>query len=270
MRALLLLCVIVGGTLLRVAVANFFFGAELTVNKQNLLNPNGPVISKWVSTHEFEAIFNWKNLILGFAVLFLSRTQGALYFMNSIKDDEMFERNRKQVFVNGLIFVLFFLTFVTLLLTTDGYQNISKDGIPTNTNAFEIVPFKYFHNFIHLWWMLAIFLIGVVLVLYAVIRSVFGKHFTKGIWFSGIGTILVVIALFSVAVYNANPFSPSLIDASSSLTIYNSSSSHHTLESMSYVSLIIPVVVGYIAYAWYAMNKKPITRDEVKDDSHSY
>ncbi|MEG0010719.1 MAG: cytochrome d ubiquinol oxidase subunit II [Muribaculaceae bacterium] len=260
----------VGCILLGVAVSMFFFGGEFTVNKQNILDVNAPVISQWASTRGLEAIFDWKNLILGFTVLFLARTQAGLYFMNNIKDDEFYEKNRKAVLVNGIIFVLFFLTFVGLLLTASGYQSITTDGIPVVPNAFEVIPFKYLHNFIDLWWALIAFLIGVVAVLYAIISAVFCKKFTSGIWFSGIGTILVVLALFWIAGYNDTPYYPSLLDSSSSLTIYNSSSSEFTLTVMSIVSLIIPFVAGYIAYAWYSMDKTSITQSEMNNTTHKY
>ncbi|MEG1539048.1 MAG: cytochrome d ubiquinol oxidase subunit II [Muribaculaceae bacterium] len=260
----------VGCILLGVAVSMFFFGGEFTVNKQNILDVNAPVISQWASTRGLEAIFDWKNLILGFTVLFLARTQAGLYFMNNIKDDEFYEKNRKAVLVNGIIFVLFFLTFVGLLLTASGYQTITTDGIPVVPNAFEVIPFKYLHNFIDLWWALIAFLIGVVAVLYAIISAVFCKKFTSGIWFSGIGTILVVLALFWIAGYNNTPYYPSLLDSSSSLTIYNSSSSEFTLTVMSIVSLIIPFVAGYIAYAWYSMDKTSITQSEMNNTTHKY
>ncbi|MEG0560438.1 MAG: cytochrome d ubiquinol oxidase subunit II [Muribaculaceae bacterium] len=260
----------VGCILLGVAVSMFFFGGEFTVNKQNILDVNAPVISQWASTRGLEAIFDWKNLILGFTVLFLARTQAGLYFMNNIKDDEFYEKNRKAVLVNGIIFVLFFLTFVGLLLTASGYQSVTTDGIPVVPNAFEVIPFKYLHNFIDLWWALIAFLIGVVAVLYAIISAVFCKKFTSGIWFSGIGTILVVLALFWIAGYNNTPYYPSLLDSSSSLTIYNSSSSEFTLTVMSIVSLIIPFVAGYIAYAWYSMDKTSITQSEMNNTTHKY
>ena len=94
------------------------------------------------------------------------------------------------------------------------------------------------------------------MVLYGIIRSAFALHYTRGIWWSGIGTVLVVLALFWIAGYNNTPYYPSLTDPASSLTIFNSSSSLFTLTCMSWVSVIIPFVVAYIAYAWYAMDRK--------------
>ena len=247
----------VGCILLGVAVAMFFFGAEFTVSKGNILDAGAPVISVWAPTHGFEAIFYWKNLVLGFAVLFLARTQGALYLMNNNpQDDAFFKANRKRVFVNALVFLVFFLTFVGLLLSTASLQTTFDGSIDGRPSSFELREFKYFFNLIELPCALIAFLAGVVMVLYGIIRSAFALHYTRGIWWSGMGIVLVVLALFWIAGYNNTPYYPSLTDPASSLTIFNSSSSLFTLTCMSWVSVIIPFVVAYIAYAWYAMDRK--------------
>ncbi|MCM1076537.1 MAG: cytochrome d ubiquinol oxidase subunit II [Bacteroides sp.] len=247
----------VGCVLLGMAVSMFFFGAEFTVTKTNILDVSAPVISTWAPTHGFEAIFYWKNLVLGFAVLFLARTQAALYLMNNNpQDDEFFKANRRRVLVNAIIFLVFFLLFAGLLLTTDSLETTYDGSIDGRPSSFTVREFKYFFNFLDLPFALASFLIGVVMVLYAIIRSAFAKHWTQGIWWSGIGTVLVVLGLFWVAGYNNTPYYPSLIDPSSSLTIFNSSSSLFTLKCMSWVSVIIPFVLAYIAYAWYSMDRK--------------
>ncbi|MCM1136977.1 MAG: cytochrome d ubiquinol oxidase subunit II [Muribaculum sp.] len=246
----------VGCILLGVAVSMFFFGAEFTVAKGNILDAGSPVISRWESSHGFEAIFNWRNLVLGFAVLFLARTQAALYFLNNnIGSESFFSTNKKRVLFNGIVFVLLFLLFVGLLLTASGLQTVVDGGLGDGKNVFEVKEYKYFHNYIVMWWCLILFLIGTLMVLYGVLKSAFAAHYTKGIWWSGIGTILVVLTLFWVAGYNDTPYYPSLLDASSSLTIHNSSSSYFTLKTMSIVSLVIPFVLAYIAYAWYSMDR---------------
>lgn len=241
--------------LLGVAVSMFFFGAHYTVTMGNILNGRSPVISQWDSSHGFEAIFNWRNLLLGFAVLFLARCNAAMYYMhNETGDRKFYEANRKRVRINGAIFLVFFLAFAAILLTYPGYQLTSKGDVQfTLHNTFERVPGKYFYNFIDMWWALVCFLLGVVGVLYALIRASFSKEFRRGIWYSGIGTFLVVISLFFVAGYNNTPYLPSLDDPACSLTIRNSSSTFFTLRVMSYVSIIIPFVIAYIAYAWYQL-----------------
>lgn len=258
----------VGCILLGVAVSMFFFGAEFTVSRGSLLDTGSPVISKWVSSHGFEAIFNWKNLILGVAVLFLARTQAALYMMNNVADDpDFFARLKSRVLINGGIFVVFFLWFLAMLLTATGYD------VTTNSNYTVSVteaPYKYFFNYIHMWWCLVMLLVGVVLVLFGILKSVLSQHFTKGIWFSGFGTFLVVVSLFWVAGYGNTAFYPSLLDPASSLTIRNASSSKFTLEVMSWVSLVIPFVLAYIWYAWYAMDRRKLTPEEMETSTHKY
>ena len=258
----------VGCILLGVAVSMFFFGAQFTVSRGNLLDSGSPVISQWASTHGFEAIFNWKNLILGVAVLFLARMQAALYMMNNITDDpDFFNILKNKALVNGGIFVVFFLWFLAMLCTATGYTVTTNPDYTVNVVE---TPFKYFHNFIQLWWAGLTLLIGVVAVLFGLLKSCFSKHWTKGIWFTGIGTFLAVISLFWVAGYNDTAFYPSLLDPASSLSIRNASSSEFTLKAMSYVSIVIPFVLAYIAYVWKSMDKKKLTPDELESTTHKY
>lgn len=254
----------VGCILLGVAVGMMFFGAEFSVTKTNLLDGSAPVISQWASTHGLEAIADWRCLVLGVAVLFLSRTQASLYFLSAIGHDEDFRRGqRRSVLVNGAIFVVFFLLFLFLLLTADGVQT-------ENDGSLRWVSNKYLWNFIEMWPIAIVFLLGVVAVLTGVIGSAVLPRFKGGIWYSGIGTVLVVVALFCVAGYNSTAYYPSLTDVASSLTIRNSSSSLFTLKVMSWVSIITPFVIAYIAYVWAKMNSKPITPEEMKAESHKY
>lgn len=247
----------VGCVLLGVAVGMMFFGADFEVVKGNLLDAGSPVISRWAPSHGWEAIFNWRNLTLGFAVLFLARTNGALYLLNNHPAPGAFFRaNRRRVLANGVTFVVFFLLFVALLLTTPGLQTIKDGGLDGGRSQFELVDYKYLHNYLDMPGALVAFLAGTVMVLFGVLRSALARHSTGGIWWSGLGTVLVVLSLFWVAGYNDTPYYPSLISPDSSLTIHNSSSSIFTLRVMSWVSIIIPFVLAYITYAWRSMDSK--------------
>lgn len=244
----------VGCILLGEAVALFFFGAEFTVNHSNILSGQAPVISQWAHTHGFEAIFNWKNLILGVAVLFLARMQAALYIMNRADaDKEFFNKLKTYAFVNGGIFVVAFVTFLSILFTSTGYNVITRDG-QTVEVTFE--QFKYWNNMTLYWGEILTLLAGVALVLYGLIKSVFSDRFRYGIWFTGFGTFLAVISLFWAAGFGDTAFLPSLINPMDSLTIRNASSSEFTLGAMSYASIFIPFVVAYIWYVWRKMDKK--------------
>lgn len=252
-----------GCILLGVAVGTMFFGAEFTVTKTNILDASAPVISQWAPTHGLEAIGNWRCLVLGVMVLFLARTQASLYFLSNLGGDKQLSaKNRKSVLVNGAVFVVLFLLFVYLLLTANGVE-YNSDGTMT------VVSYKYLTNYLQMWWAALLLLVGVVLVLGGIIWSVLSPTFTKGIWLSGVGTVLVVLTLFFVAGYNNTAYYPSLLDTASSLTIRNSSSTLFTLKVMSYVSVLVPFVLAYIWYVWRKMDAKPITPAELRTD-HKY
>ncbi len=257
---------IVGVVLIGVAVGTFFTGADFRVDKANLYDDlSMPIISTWQNPlHGLEAVLDWRNLLLGITLFFLARVQALLYFINNIDSETIYARARRQLLYNAVPFVVFFLLFVVATLCADGYQLNSVSG------EISVRAYKYFYNLMEMPWVLFLFLLGVAGVLYAIVRSVFFKRWIYGIWFSGIGTIFVVLSLFFLAGYNNTPYYPSAVDMQSSLTIYNSSSSLFTLEVMSVVSLVLPVVAGYIFFAWRAMDRKAITADEMKDDDHIY
>lgn len=252
---LLLINGIVGPVLLGVAVAGMFFGAEFTVEKGKLLDAS--VISQWGPQHGLEAIASWKNLLFGFMVFFLARTLASLYFINNINDKEVQKSQHKQLLINAVIFVALFLATCAVILTSAGVD-IDNGG------SAMWKPYKYLDNYLQLWWALGALLFGVIMVLFGIGKSLLNKEWKCGIWWAGIGTILVVMSLFWVLGYNHTAYYPSLLDVQSSLTITNSSSSEFTLRVMSYVSLLVPFVVAYIAYVWYKMDNTKLTEKEIK------
>lgn len=254
----------VGCILLGVAVAMMFFGAAFTVTKSNLLDISQPVISQWAPTRGLEAIVCWKNLLLGVAVFFLARTQGALYFINNIDYNEEFaKRMHRSVLVNGLIFAVLFVAFLVVMLLEPGLKFDAAGN-------YTVVDNIYLHNLLNMWPLLIILLIGVVAVLYAIIRTAFCSKFRSGIWYSGIGTVVVVVVLILITGWDGTAYYCSTLDASSSLTIANSSSSLFTLKVMSWVSVLVPFVLAYIWYVWRKMNKQPLTAKELDSESHQY
>ena len=256
---LLLINGVAGPILLGVAVATMFFGAEFTVTKSNILNVESSAISTWGPLHGLEAIAHWRNLVFGVMIYFLAATLASLYFINNIDDDAVRSRQRKLLGIHGPIFVIFFLWVVALLLTASGVE-IDEQG-----NA-AWVDYKYLNNYLQMWWALLTLLVGVALVLYGLGRTLLRATYRRGIWPAGIGTVLVVLSLFWVLGYNGTAYYPSLLDARSSLTIRNSSSSEFTLTAMSVVSVLVPFVLAYIAYCWRAMDHDKLTRDEL--DTH--
>ena len=256
---------VVGPVLLGAAVATFFNGSNFVINKGNLTDEMMPVISLWANGwHGLDAFLDPWNLVLGLAVFFLARLLGNLYFINNIRSEELIPRCRRQLISDAVPFLIFFLAFVIRALLKEGF------AVNPETGEVYMEPYKYFQNLMQMPYLLVLLLVGVVGVLFGLIRSVFCKTFTKGIWLAGIGTILTVLALLLSVGYNHTAYYPSLSDLQSSLTLANSCSSKFTLEVMAYVSILVPFVLAYIFYAWRAIDRKPITPEEMRNDEHTY
>ena len=256
---------ILGAFLLGAAIATFFTGSDFSVNKANIAQQLAPAISQWGNNwHGLEALLEPRNWALGLTVLFLARTNALLFLINRLNDKTLEERSYKHLFYNAIPFVVFFLTFVIWILVGKGF------AVNPETSEVSLVQFKYFHNLIEMPIVMIVFLLGVVAVLAGIIWTMVSKTFRKGIWFSGIGTVLTVCSLLLIAGYNHTAYYPSSTDLQSSLTIFNSSSSEFTLTAMSYVSILIPFVLAYIIYAWRSLEKKRTDIEDVNNDHHAY
>ncbi len=266
-RVFLFINGLLGTFLLGVVVATFFTGSEFTVGKGNIagLGTAGPIISQWQNPlHGLELLGNLRNLTLGFAVLFLARTQASLFFVNRLSHEVLEKRSRKFVLYNGLPFVVFFLIFLIWTLISEGY------AVDPITKDVYLEEMKYLNNFIEMPLVMVLFILGVVAVLYGITRTVFSADFKNGIWYSGAGTIVTVTMLLLIAGLNNTAYYPSSADLQSSLTLQNSSSSEFTLSTMAVVSLLVPVVAAYIFYAWRALERKKLSLDDLNNDGHTY
>lgn len=256
---------LLGTVLLGTAVGTFFTGSEFSIDKMNLTKLYSSAISRWETPYYgLEAVLDLRNVMLGLAVFFLARVNGILYLMNSIDDENIRSRGKKYLLYNMVPFLIAFLTFVISIFLSNGF------AYDANTKIVFLEPYKYFRNMIEMPVVGVMFLIGVVLVLYGIGRTLL-QTFYKGIWFSGLGTVLTVISLFLITGYNKTAFYPSTFNLQHSLTIENASSSHYTLTVMSYVSLAVPFVILYIYYAWRAIDKTKITAAEMEEnENHLY
>ncbi|WP_085536995.1 cytochrome d ubiquinol oxidase subunit II [Massilibacteroides vaginae] len=252
--------------LLGTAVGTFFNGAEFSVNKENLMEIGMPVISSWDNPwHGLEAVLVIWNVCLGLAVFFLARIQALLYFINNINDEEVDKRSRKQLIPETALFLVFFLAFLIHTLVQDGF------AVNPETKEVFMQPYKYFMNLIEMPAVLVVLLVGVVSVLFGIIKTILPGNWKKGIWFSGVGTVLTVLALFLCVGWNNTAYYPSVTNLQSSLTIENSCSSLFTLKTMSYVSILVPFVLWYIYHAWKALDIRKIDKKEMEEEGqHTY
>ncbi len=255
---------ILGPLLLGGAVATFFTGSNFIVEKGNITDFMQPVISHWANgSRGLDVLLNPWVVIFGISVVFLARILGTLYINNNVNDDIIRGRVRKQLLVNTVLFLLFFLPFLIVTLVGEGYA-VNEAGV------IVMEPMKYLNNLLAMWPLAIILLVGVVLLLFGIVKTILKAAYIRGIWPAGIGVVLVVLVLFLIAGWNNTAYYPSTADLQSSLTLQNSSSSEFTLKAMFYVSFLVPFVLAYIVYAWRAIDKKAIDRKEIAEDDHAY
>ncbi len=258
-RIFLLLNGILGPLLIGTAVGTFFTGAEFVVNKAAVANPAMPVISYWArSWRGLEAALVPQNLMLGMSVLLLTRVLACLYFAGNIADEALRENCRRRLPLESGFFLLFFLTWLVRWLLSTGFAYMPDSGLV------YLSPYKYLNNLLEMPGVLTLLVVGVLLVLGGMAGGMLGKR--RAFWSAGAGTVLTVLALLLCAGWNDTAYYPSVTSLQSSLTIANSSSGIFTLKTMSVVSLIIPFVLAYIVWAWRALDKAPITPQEVREE----
>ena len=245
------------------AVGTFFTGSDFTVNKVAIADPSAPVISTWGNGwHGLEALGQYHAVLLGCTVMFLAAILGSLYVLNNVDDDHIHAQMRRSIKMAIGPFLFFFLSWTVILLVRQGYA-------VTPDQEVYLEPFKYLHNLLAMPAVLVMLLSGVVLVLVSLWLGAFTQS-RKGIWYAMPGTVLVVMSVFFLAGFNGTAYYPSCTDLQSSLTLDNSCSSYFTLKVMSAVSLLIPFVLAYIAYAWRQMDKKKITSEEIERTGDKY
>ena len=256
---------LLGPLLLGGAVATFFEGSNFIIAKNNLVDAGAitPIISRWANaSHGLDALMNPWVLVFGLAVMFLARVLGILYVMNNVNDEDIRSRGSVRLLGNAVPFVILFVAYLAHLLLKDGYA-YNDEGI------IFMEPYKYLHNLLDMWYLTIILLIGIALVLFGIGKTIWSKDYNSGIWPAGIGTVLTVLALLLCSAWNHTAYYPSTADLQSSLTMANSSSSEFTLRTMFYVSLLVPFVLAYIVYAWRAIDRKKLDKEEIQSD-HAY
>ena len=240
----------VGILLIGAAVGTFFTGSNFVLSEYNLVTWTHPL-------RGLEAAFSLFNLSLGLFLVFNARSLGAMYLVSNIDfslNPELEARLRKATMTSFLCSLPFLLYVLVSLLLMQGF-GVDEQG------TVSLVARKYLGNLLANPWILGLLLAGLVLVIVGVLSTARSTK-TCGIWFGGLGTVLVGLAVFFTAGYNNTAFYPSKADLQSSLTIYNASSSHYTLTAMTYVALTIPLVLAYIFYVWRAMDSRKISAAE--------
>lgn len=244
--------------LIGTAVGTFFTGSPFIVNKNAVSDIGAPIISRWATPwHGLEAVANPFNVEFGLMVMFLAICLGALYMTNNIANDKLASQLRRSLLISFIGFALMLVLVLAQLFTMEGFAVVSDGTIAMESG-------KYLHNLLQMPPVLALFVVGALLLVSGVVATLCKPSFKRGIWLTGPGTVMAVMALFLLAGYNGTAYYPSTCDLQSSLTLSNSCSSEFTLRTMAVVSLLIPFVVAYIAYFWRQMDKRSLTTEELE------
>ena len=249
----------IGILLIGAAVGTFYTGSNFTLDLYNRVTWDYTLLG--VNLRGIEAAFSLFNLSLGIFLVFNARILGSLYLLNNIDfslTPDLESKLRKGTWTNFLIALPFLLYVFISILFMKGFS-VDSNGMVS------LVSSKYLSNLLAMPYLLILLLAGIILVLYGVLSSSFKKS-TKGIWFSGIGTIFVGLVVLCLPAFNNTAFYPSKLDLQSSLTIFNASSSMYTLTTMTYVALGIPIVLAYVIYVWKLMDSKKLTAKEVIEE----
>jgi len=254
-----------GTILIGVAVGTFFTGGSFVMDKMSITETFKPTISYWTNGwHGLEAIAVPFNLLVGIVVFLAARTLGLLYVIMQIDSTSLNKKCQTQVKVTGVAFVLAFVGLLIALFTMTGYAVNPESGLITP------VQYKYFFNMVEPGWTAIMLLSGVVLVLWGLGTNFFAKG-KYSFYITSAGVVLAVWSILICAAFNNTAFFVSTFNIQQSLTLYNSSSSLFTLKVMSYVTLLLPFVIGYIVYIWRALTKKQISTDDLSSqDTHKY
>jgi cytochrome d ubiquinol oxidase subunit II len=169
---------------------------------------------------------------------------------------------RKALIANSYVFITATVLWVSNILLLEGHS-VNEDMLVS------VEKYKYLHNILEMPLNTGILVIGLSLVIIGIYKGISSAS-SKAIWYSGVGSIMLVFSIFLLAGFNHTCFYPSTVDIQSSLSIRNASSSHYTLRIMSYVSLMVPFIIAYIWFAWRALNKEKISSASLEKEDHKY
>jgi cytochrome d ubiquinol oxidase subunit II len=249
----------VGILLIGAAVGTFFTGSNFELSSFNFVTWTHPYRGLEAAlSPSLSSVF---NIALGLFLVFNARTLGSMYLVNNIDllaVPDMEVRLRKACWTNFIVSLPFCVYVLISLVLMKGFGIVDEQG------TIDYVRFKYLQNLLANPWLIGFLVVGLLLVVYGAFRTAKTES-TAGIWFGGLGTVLVGLTVLLLPAYNNTAFYPSKADLQSSLTIYNASSSEYTLTVMTYVAIAIPFVLAYIIYVWWAMDRGKMKIEDTTD-----
>lgn len=242
-----------------VAFGNLLQGVPLEISRNIEVSYHG----------NFFQLLNPFGILAGLISVAMFITQGATY-LQMRTNGELNLRVRATARIATLVMaVLFIIAGVWVAYGIDGYMITSTIDRYADANPLHkevaVVSGAWFHNFhsAPVLWLLPV--LGVVCPLLTILCSTLHKA-ALAFFFSSL-TIACVILTAGVAMF---PFiMPSSIMPNASLTMWDSTSTHLTLNVMTYVAIVfVPIVLSYTIWCYWKMFGR-ITKEHIEKNSHS-
>ncbi len=201
------------------------------------------------------------SLLCGLVSVSMLLTQGCLWIQLRTVD-EIGSRVRGLTLKLALLTVVLYGIAGIWAYAFDGYQltALAPEGSfhAITSKSVEVVPHGLFANYQKVWILWLVPVISIFCFIKAGIAGVKGNA-VKGIIYNSVAIAFVIITA-ACAMF---PFvMPSSIDPESSLTIWDASSSHFTLQVMLYAVIIfVPIALAYTIWAYRRMWNKVSAED---------
>ncbi len=249
-----------------VAVGNTLVGVPFKLDDTMRMTYEGGMVMG------FLALLSPFALIAGLVSVAMLVTHGAGWLTIKLEKGVVRDRAMKVGSYSALAtFVLFAAGGVYLALGVDGYQIVSVvDGnmLPNPLRKeVEIVSGAWFGNYVRYPWMIAAPVLGLVGSLVAFVG--FRKQSALAMVGSGLSVTGIILSVGA----SMFPFIlPSSIDPQSSLTVWDSSSSHFTLFFMLVMAAIfVPLIIYYTAWVYKVLWGRVTTAEATgANGGHAY
>lgn len=218
----------------------------------------------------FFELFTPFSLLCGLLSVSMLTVQGACFL--SIKTEGDIQRRIKKIlnilpFINVALFAIGGL----MLQKIDGYEitkilSNSADSNPLNKEVSRQAG-AWLNNYSTYKWFIIAPILGFAGQIFAMILSHF-KHDVKAF----IASSLSVLGIISTVGLTCFPFIlPSSLNPNSSLTLWDASSSYHTLVVMFIAALIfVPLIISYTSYVFMVLRGKVNAKTIDKDSNFLY
>ena len=220
-------------------------------------------------TGSFWGLLNPFALLCGVVSTAMITFQGAIYLMHRT-EGEIYQRTRSAMLIFGsLLLVAFSAAGIWLWLGIDGFALVSAVDPAALPNPLdkEVIrqPGAWLANYKRYPASIALPALAYIGTMVAMVMAFHGRTL-----FAFVASSLAIVGVIGTAGISLFPFvMPSSSDPRSSLTVWDSVSSHLTLSIMLWATAIfMPIIIAYTSWAYKVMAGK-VTAAYIRENEHA-